>query len=257
MRRAAFSSIRLALVVLVLIVPACRDLPKVDVIRLIDDFARDAGAPDAGGTPTWGVFTPWTCDAFAMAPDGGPVDPGQPSGADGGPPVTCAVGNGEGFGVDRYALVTTFDLAASANTWGVAVATRASSSAVDFTAFKTFQFYGWLYSRTNEIPPGTQLKVELGCPASGVPFAASLFADNVTVAANWGNQVLLSLADFKVPPVQGPPTDGGQDNLSSESTTACLRAVDRISFIVTFNVWPNPIAGSLLLDGIELSTKPK
>jgi hypothetical protein len=254
MRRAASSSIRFAPMLSVLIVPACFSLPKADVsTHVIDDFAEDAGA-DAGLTPTWGAFSPWTCDAFTIrdqdngdaGPDGGPVlDAGQPPGLDGVPPVSCTFGPGN---TGPHELAATFALAASASNLGVAVATHTiPGSAVDFTGFKYLQFSAKLSSamrQTNPLPPGTTLEVELGCPAPGVDFVASDKHAGVTVDAVDPSLVKLNLTvtptDFAVVP-------------SSESIAACLRAVDRIRFIVALPAQASPIAGTLELDDIELT----
>ncbi len=72
MRRAASSPIRFAPLLSVLIVPACFSLPKVDVTRVIDDFAEDAGLAQ----PTWNVFEPWTCGAYVDRESGKRGGPG-------------------------------------------------------------------------------------------------------------------------------------------------------------------------------------
>ena len=272
MQRAALVSIRFAPLLAILLAPACFSLPKADVTRVIDDFAPDAGLVDAsleetGLTPTWDVFGPWVCDAFVIPdlindgtqPDGGSlVDASPPLGANGGPPVTCTVGLGERTSLGAHALVATIDLAASTRTLGVAVTTRTTSGTVDFSAFQTFQFDGWLYSKTDAFQ-GAQLTVELGCPANKeVDFIADQVADSVVGgAAAWGNQARLKLADFGVKLPKGPLPDGGQALPPSEDITQCLRTVDSISFRVAFKPGTNPIAGKLLLDGIEVTTKPK
>jgi hypothetical protein len=258
----------------ILVVSACFSLPKADVTRVIDDFAPDAGLVDAsleatGQTPTWDVFGQWTCDAFVIpdlltgggtGPDGGSaVGIGGPLGPDGGPPVSCAVRPGEDTFIGRHALAASIDLAASSRTLGVAVTTHTVNAMVDLTAFQTFQFDAWLYSPTHALPEGTQLKVELGCPASDtVVYVADQFADTVFVgAAGFGNQVRLPLADFNVTLAKGPPPDGGPAPPSSETITACLRTVDSISFIVSLPPGTSSIAGTLYLDSIEVTTKPK
>ena len=257
----------------VLFVPACFSLPKADVTRVIDDFAPDAGLVDAsleesGLTPTWDVFGQWTCDAFVIpdplnggaGPDGGSLgDASPPLGPDGGPPVICTVGTGENTFIGKHALAATIDLAASTRTLGVAVTTRtAPGTTVDFSAFQTFQFDAWLYSKTNALQ-GALLTVELSCKANkDVDFLADQVAETVVAgAAGWGNQARLKLADFGVKLPNGPLPDGGQSLPQSEDITQCLRAIDGISFRVAFNSGTNPIAGTLLLDSIEVTTKPK
>jgi hypothetical protein len=262
MRRAASPPIRFVPLLSVLFAPACFSLPKADVsTRVIDDFAYDGGL-DAATSLTWGVFEPWTCQAINLAEaDGGSVDSNasSPLGPDGGPPVTCTVGPGQYSDVvDAHALVATFELAGSTRTLGVAVTTHTMSGPVDLSGFQTFQFWAWLRSPTHALPEGTQLEVELGCPTSPtvgptVDFVADQIADTVVPgAAGWGNQVALKLSGFSP---KGPPSDGGPP--LSELATACLRAVDSISFIVTLPPGTNLIAGALYLDGVEVTTKPK
>jgi hypothetical protein len=271
MQPVAPSPIRFGALAVILIVPACFSLPKVDVTRLVDDFAPDAALVDAtleqtGLTPTWDAFGQWTCDAFVIPdainsqaePDGGAaVSPG-PLGPDGGPPVTCAIRAGEPTFIGAHALAANIDLAASTSTLGVAVTTRTVSGTVDLSGFQTFQFDAWLHSESDALQ-GAQLTVELGCPANqSVDFVADQVADTVVPgAAGWGNQVRLKLTDFVVTLPKGPLPDGGQALPPSEDIGQCLRTIDSISFKVAFKPGTNPIAGTLLLDSIEVTTKPK
>jgi hypothetical protein len=272
MQRAALFPIRFALFLSILVVPACLSLPKADVTRVIDDFAPDAGLVDAslaatGLRPTWDVFGQWTCDAFVIpdlingnaGPDGGSaVGTSEPLGPDGGPPVICAVGPGEATFIGGHALAATIDLAASSRTLGVAVTTHAVVDTVDLTGFQTFQFDAWLHSENDSLQ-GALLTVELGCRANkNVDFVADQVADTVMGgAAGFGNQVRLKLADFVVTLPKGPLPDGGQALPQSEDITQCLRTVDSISFRVAFKPGTNTITGKLLLDSIEVTTKPK
>jgi hypothetical protein len=263
MRRAPFCPVLFVPVLSVLFVPACFSLPKADVsTRVIDDFAYDGGL-DAATSLTWGAFAPWTCDAINLAEaDGGSIDTASPLlGPDGGPPVTCTVGPGQHPDlVDAHALLATFALNASTRTLGVAVTTHTMSGAVDLSAFQTLQFYAWLRSPTHPLPEGTQLEVELGCPTNPtmgppVDFVADQIADTVVAgAAGWGNQVGLKLIKF-LPVAKGAPNDGGP--APSEVPSACLRTIGSISFIVILPPATSPIAGTLYLDGIEVTTKPQ
>lgn len=257
MRRAASSPILFVRWLSVLFVPACFNLPKADVsTRVVDDFTYDGGL-DAATSLTWGVFAPWSCEAINIAEaDGGAVDDASPPlGPDGGPPVTCTIAPGEYVGVDAHALAAAFDLAASTRTLGVAISTHTVSGSVDLGGFQTLQFYAWLRSSNHDIPEGTKLKVELGCPAGEtLRFVASQVADSLSAeAVNWGNQVRLKLAAFQVTLVDGP-LDASPP--PSEPISACLRSVDSIRFIVPLQGGTNPIAGTLLLDGIEVTTTP-
>lgn len=253
MWRVAPSSIRFAPVLSILIVPACFSLPMADVsTHVIDDFAEDAGT-----IPTWGAFSPWTCDAFTIrdqnngdtSADGGAVlDAGQPPSVDGGPPVACILGPRDGM---PHALAATFDLAGSMDDLGVAVASQVMVGTVDFTGFKYLQFSAKLSSskQTDKLPSGTTLQVELGCPTvtptDRMDVVASDHNAGVTVdAVGWSlvkRNLTLTPTDFVVVPS------------SAESLAACLRAVDRIRFIVAIPAQPSPIAGVLELDGIELT----
>jgi hypothetical protein len=254
MRHATFSRIRFATLLWVLIDPACFDLPKVDVgARVIDDFAGDAGI----SAPTWAAFGPWRCspivapnpDGDGGGSDGGPaLDGGQPPVQDGDQPGTCTIGPGAGDGVDyTHALAATFNLAAPIGRLGsgVMVATFTSGHAVDLTGFKTLRFNSRLYSTTppaNVVPPGTIVGVELGCVMSTGDFVADRKNAGITVEAPWGDPIKLNLAaDFSLKPASG-------------NITNCLQTVDVIRFIVTLPTGTEPIRGTLLLEGIEVTT---
>ncbi len=241
-RRTTSSSIRFALLSAALLSPACFSLPKADVsTHVIADFEEDAGA---GLLPTWSAFTKWTCSAFAIrdqstgdaGADGGSLtDAGQPPSVDGGPPLACILGPGDG---NPHGLAATFDLAPPSSTLGVAVTTETMSGTVDFTGFKTFQFDARLYPAT-KVPPGTQLEVELGCATNTTDVVASQIAV-ITVGAPIWAPIALPLAGFQVTP-------------SSQSRTSCLSTVDRLSFVVLLPAGADPIAGTLQLDNIELT----
>ncbi len=171
MRRAASSSIRFAPLLSVLLVPACFSLPKADVsTHVIDDFAEDASM---SLVPTWGAFSPWTCDAFTIrdqnnggtGADGGAVlDAGQPPSLDGGPPVSCTLGPG-------MRLVRTDWLPPSISphrpaTWAWQsrpTRSQARSISPDSNTSSSPRRCPRSTRTTNKVPQATTLEVELGC----------------------------------------------------------------------------------------------
>ncbi len=264
MRRAEFSLVRLApVVVAVLIGPSCYSLPKVEVIRVIDDFAEDGGLAQ----PTWNVFEPWTCGLHVdrrQEIDGG-QDASQDGGQDGGPggdieagqAVTCTLGLGTGNDMDTppfpgavtRALVAAFDLTTSSE---VEVSTRTKSGAIsgssdapapsltlNLTGFSQLLFNAKLLPTppgTAPLPPGTELQVELHCSSTD-----DLLVDQdimLTPGASTWKAISLPLSAFIV----------------ASQHEACLATVDSIAFVVVPGAAPagTKVSGTLLLDDIRL-----
>jgi hypothetical protein len=233
--------------VLALAVPACFNPPTVDPgPRVIADFDEDGGLVDGAIEPTWSLFSPWTCSASRMSdqdnvnagPDGGPrgeVDAGQPTGPDGGQPVSCTLGLGD---PDMLGLWATFDAVApgKGQKLVVEVTTQTMSRTVDFSAFQRLLFDARLDPTADPFPMGTELRVELGCATTKyhVDWYVPLFP-------LW-NPFSPLLSAFQ-----------GTNPLMDQS---CLAHVDSIGFAVLFSSPTGtsmiPIAGTLRLDSIEL-----
>ncbi len=247
----------------VLIVPACYSLPKVDVIRLVDDFAADADLQ-----PTWGAFKKWTCSSSV---DGG-IDAGQgglDGGIDAGQAVSCQLTLGPGDTSDDTALglgvtdalIASFSVAAPS---GVEVATGTKSAMsdgatnalppsipVDLTAFSELRFNATLVDTTPgtaSLPIGTGLSVELHCSYSSMnsPVSALLKVDEKIVDLVPGmttfQPIALALSKFA----------------GASQRQTCLANVDSIGFVVTpGNALAGAlIAGTLQLDNIRFDNAP-
>lgn len=260
----------------VLILPACYSLPKVDVIRLVDDFAGDAGL----GAPTWSAFGPWTCDP--LIDRGQASDAGQDAGLDGGDDAgqggigggtevgqaaSCILGPGPGDemddtallpGVVTRALIASFSVSAPS---GVEVATQtksatsdggsdalAPSTPVDLTAFTELRFNARLfYTPPGMLPPGTHLRVELHCSYSSMnsPRSERLVYekfDDVPVGGTLFQPIAFALTKFT----------------GASQPQTCLANVDSIGFIVVPGTAQagTQIAGELLLDNIRFDNAP-
>ncbi len=258
MRPVGIATIRLAQVVALLIVSSCYSLPKVEVIRVIDDFAEDEGLTQ----PTWNVFGPWTCGLHVdqSQPSEGGQDAGQDGGAggdvDAGQAVTCTLGT-ETDDMDppippstvTQALVASFDLMTPSS---VEVVTRTKSGApgasadaivpsmmVNLTGFKQLLFTAQLGSTSSaDLPAGTKLRVYLDCGSENLftEFPLNMFG------ASW---TPLSVRLDALLSVQ---------NLSQNQTQICLATVDSIAFVVVPGAAPagTKVSGTLLLDDIRL-----
>ncbi|HEY6478263.1 MAG TPA: hypothetical protein VI456_16910 [Polyangia bacterium] len=249
----------------VLLVPACYSLPKVDVIRVVDDFA------DGGPDPTWSAFEPWTC--------GLDVDPGQASdagrdggldgGAEAGQAVSCDLTRGPGddmddtplpTGVGTHSLVAIFNLTAPT---GVEVTTRTAMSdggtqtlspsiPVDLTAFSELRFNAKLVDTTPgtaaQLPTGTGLSVELHCSYSSMnsPVSALLTVDekivDLTLGVKTFQPIALAFSKFT----------------GTSQRQTCLANVNSISFHVVLGTAQagTRVAGTLQLDDIRFDNAP-
>jgi hypothetical protein len=259
-RSAEFSTIRLAAVLAVLIGPSCYSLPKVEVIRVIDDFAEDGGLAQ----PTWNVFGPWSCGSHVDRSQ--TSEAGQDASQDGGPrndidageAVTCTLVT-EIDDMDlpippstvTHALVATFDLRTSTDLMpptSVEVVTRtkptsssagdalAPSMTVNLTGFSLLIFNAKLLPITTALPTGTELHVELHCASTKDPLVDQDIVLTPGVV-NW-KTITLPLSAFTV---------GSQRE-------ACLASVESIGFIVVPGSAPagTQVSGTLHLDEIRL-----
>jgi hypothetical protein len=223
---------------LVLLLPACLNVPKLDPPPfVIDDFE------DGDLVPRATAFAPWACQTVSSdSVDGGApaeADAAPAPPVDGGSTASCMR---ELSGGDNSccALVASFNLPAS--TAGrhddARVLTKTAPSPVDFTRFQTFVFSSILESPPGGLPSGTQLFVELGC--SQLPPAGSRSAiQNVTFAVNspWTASRL---------PMSMFTLDGAKMN------EACLLAVDSIRFVVRPALGAQPALGALHIDNVYL-----
>jgi hypothetical protein len=241
-------AIRLATFLGVVTLPACFSLPHIDPgNRVIADFAEE----DAGLSPTWSVFGPWTCRAYVdpSPPTDGGQDGGSRSGdIDAGQAVTCDPQLGPGSADPSVPtggaqhLVASFNIITADQPLDVDVATRTRSGSVNLTAFSQFLFDAKLGSTTPgaaSLPPGTELKVELRC--SGTNPYEPLVNQNFTIspeASSW-KPITLPLNSF-----MGP-----------SQRQSCLAAVDGIGFVVVPGSAQagTQIAGMLQLDNVELN----
>jgi hypothetical protein len=252
MRRLTFSPIRLATILTALTLPTCFSLPHLDPgNRVLDDFNEDAHL-----TPTWSAFSPWVCvpfinrrqegsDAGQDGGLGGEFDAGQLANPDGGQPVSCSVGPGDGDKpANNQALVSTFDIVAPSGSdpFGVAITTTTTSgSVVDLTGFTQLLIDAELYSTTvgqAMLPSGTKLEVELGCSTNVRDTAIDQSVNITTEAVGWPQIPALPLEMFS--------------SIPASPIQTCLATVDSISFKVQLGrATPGtPIGGTLELDNI-------
>jgi hypothetical protein len=251
-RRAGLSTIRWAPVVALLVAPSCYSLPKAEVIRVIDDFAEDAG-------PTWNAFEPWTCGLHvdrSQASDAG-QDGGLSSNIEAGQAVDCTLGIGTDDtdpaippGTITRALVASFDLSTPSS---VEVVTRtnpvasggsgdalAQSMTVNLTGFSQLLFNAKLIPTppgTAPLPPGTELHVELRCSSTKDPLVDQDISALIAGVTSW-KMIALSLSDFTV----------------AAQREACLATVESIAFVVVPGYAPagTKVSGTLQLDNIRL-----
>ena len=252
MRRAWSATIRLAPVVALLIVSSCYSLPKVEVIRVIDDFEEDAGLTQ----PTWNVFGPWTCGPHvdrSQASDGGQdagQDGGLPGNTDGGPDVSCTLAIGSDDmdpSMVTPALVATFDLTTPSD---VEVVTRTKPQAVgdsvdavahpmtvNLTGFSQLIFNARLLPKTVQLPTGTELHVELHCSSTSSPLVDQDISALIPGAPTW-KTITLPFSDFKV----------------AAQREACLATVESVAFVVVPGsaLAGTAVSGTLQLDNIRL-----
>ncbi|HSY40425.1 MAG TPA: hypothetical protein VLA79_12875 [Polyangia bacterium] len=255
MRHAGISTIRLAAAMALLLGPSCYSLPKVEVIRVIDDFAEDGGLTQ----PTWNVFGPWTCGLHVdqSQPSEGGQDAGQDGGAagdvDAGQAVTCSLEIGAGDNTDpppfpgaiTQALVANFDLSTPSS---VEVVTRTktasnaggdalpSSTKVNFTGFSQLLFNALLLPGTTSLPIGTELQVELHCAATPDPLVDQDIT--LTPGAQTWKTISLPFTAFT----------------AAAQRESCLATVESLSFVVVPGSAPagSNVTGTLHLDNIRL-----
>ena len=258
-RRAGISTIRLAAAMALLLGPSCYSLPKVEVIRVIDDFAEDGGLTQ----PTWNVFGPWTCGLHVdqSQPSEEGQDAGQDAGQDGaaaghvdaGQAVTCSLEIGAGDNMDpppfpgaiTQALLANFALSTPSNVEVVTRSKTASSAGgdalppstmVNFTGFSQLLFNAQLLSRTTEPPIGTELQVELHCSATHDP----LVDQDITLTPGAQSWKTISLPFTAFTP--------------AAQRESCLATVESLSFVVVPGSAPagSNVTGTLHLDNIRL-----
>ena len=254
MRGARFLPILSALVLAVLPGASCFSLPKVAVIRVIDDFTADAG-------PTWNAFEPWTCGLHAervQASDGG-QDGGQDAGPDGGlapemdggQAVSCTLATGTDETAPSMitrALVATFDLTTPSN--AVEVVTRTKPQAVgesadavpppttvNLTGFSELSFNARLLPIAAPLPTGTELHVELHCSSTDEPLVEQDISALTAGVVSW-KAITLPFTDFTV----------------TAQRQACLATVQSIAFVVVPGSSPpgTKVSGTLQLENIRL-----
>jgi hypothetical protein len=242
------SAFPLALGVLIL-APACYTLPHIDPgPRWIDEFNADAGM-----TPTWNVFTAWTCGTRQTPPlpqvghdgaanDGGGPDARAPSPAPsdagaadaGSPRMLCQTGDG--------ALVQPFAFADTSNNVEFTAETKTlSGTTVDFTGFHQFVFSANLTTPSTAPLPvvGTVFQVELDCSGNQNESVLTQKVPDFMLNAQGLDPFFLDLAQFHF-------------NVNS-STGSCLSQIDRIRFVVKPGQNDQPeVAGTLSLDNISL-----
>lgn len=250
------SALLLVLGALVL-APACYNLPHIDPgPRWIDQFNSDAGMP----TPTWGAFAEWTCGterAPNPAPggsdgggaDGGPADAAAAqaalaaaavvdAGGDGGLPMACQMGPGDGKG---RGLVQPFAFADSSNDVQFTVTTQATSGPVDFTGFHQFVFSANLTTPSTAPLPAdsTVFQVELNCSKNRGEIVLTQEVNNIKINAQGWHPFRLPLAQFQ--------------SMLMSSNGPCLSQIDGIRFVVIPGMNAQPqVAGTLSLDNISL-----
>jgi hypothetical protein len=178
----------LALMALSLAFHGCFDVRKVPLPRfVIDDFE------DADFRPKPDAFDDWACRAFTTPLDGGAT--GDPDA--GAPGVDCVV---ESVGEHARAMTMRFDLedpADGAQQFGGAVlfTTAAGATKLDLGAFKELVLSAVLESGSRALPPGTQLRVEIGCTLLGRPVTIAMGVPNLAIGSDW-ETFALSLAQF-------------------------------------------------------------
>jgi hypothetical protein len=229
---------RPAAALLVLLLPACLEVQKVDPgPYYIDDFEDGNLDPLANPFGTWGCAP--------VGPDGDGGAPEDPDGgiatppADGGSSVNCQPVVSDG---DRSccSLSATFNLlpGASGHRDQAWVFTNAKRDPVDFTRFQKFWFSSILEA-PDGLPSGTQLFVELGC--SKVQALASPAATSPPVSfvigSGWKSS-FVSLADF--------------NQTGSRTNQDCLVKVDSVRFIVDTGLGAQPAIGTLHIDTVYL-----
>jgi hypothetical protein len=252
-RGAGFWPIRSALLLAILLGPSCFSLPKVGVIRVIDDFTADAG-------PTWNAFGPWTCGPHADRAQ--PSEGGQDAAPDGGlardmdagEAVSCTLAIGTDDtdppippGTVTRALVASFDLTTPSN---VEVVTRtkppavgdsadavAPSTTVNLTGFSELIFNARLLPITASLPTGTELHVELHCSSTDDPLVEKDISALTAGVVSW-KAITLPFSDFTV----------------AAQREACLATVQSIAFVVVPGSSPpgTKVSGTLQLDNIRL-----
>jgi hypothetical protein len=252
-RAAPLTSIAVTLPLARLLGSGCFSLPKVNPgDRILDDFDEDAGLLH----PTWSAFTGWTCGPFVSrsqgardgGEDGGPgdqFDAGPLAGPDGGQPVSCGVGPGNGTSPsNNQALVATFDVVPpiGSDLFAVVVTTTTNpGTVVDLTGFTQMLFDAELYSTTTgqaTLPSGTKLEVELGCSPNRMEMTIDQSVSITIEALHWPPIPPLALQMFVSTPASQIQT--------------CLATVHSVSFKVLLSraVAGSPIAGTLQLDNI-------
>jgi hypothetical protein len=244
----------------VFIVPACFTLPKVDVIRVLDDFAEDGGL----SAPTWGAFGAWSCEVLGQPGDGG-QDAGLDGGSDAGQAASCTLGLGAGAnakldpppfdGAVPQALVAIFNIASPSKvevttpvkpvfSHGAADALSLSTT-VDLTAFSELTFNTTLGP---VIPPDTELHVELRC--SHPSMDGSVINDLLDLLLD--SSVGLKLGSGTFQPIAHPFSEFTLMSGASQRQT-CLASVNSIGFVVVPNNVPagTRIDAMLQLDNIR------
>jgi hypothetical protein len=246
----ASSTLPFALAAALLAGAGCYNLPTVDPgPRWIDQFNRDPRNPGQLGTPSWAVFSPWTCGTSPLdQPDGGQpaVDAGpMDGGIDAGAGAACQAGPGDNadYHDDPSGLMAPFQFADSANNLEFAVSTTTvSGGTVDFTGFKQLVFSAKLKSASpssGTLPATTSFHVELDCTRNSTDPAATQTINNLQIDnPTWQvfrpelNQFIVTL------------TSGNQ---------ACLSIVDGIRFVVVPGDNDQPlVSGTLSLDNVSL-----
>lgn len=240
----------LGLIPIAPVLAACFDLQKVDPgPRVIADFENvendggTDGGTDGGLRAAWSRFGPVKCNTFM----GSDQHLGQDAGAAGTEAdpdgsVTCTAEHpGDN---DNGALQAAFELnepPGSSQQAGAAVVMRATPGiTVDVTGFQQLWFSARLESSPPfQLPPATELDVELGCSNNtGDPLAIQTVGIKLE-AQSW-------------PPIQfQPPLDGFKSRTSHPQD--CLRQVDSIHFTIHPNLaGGTSTGGTLHLDNITL-----
>ncbi len=176
-------------VALSLVVGGCFDVTKVPLPPfVIDDFEDgDDLHPKAKD------FDDWACRAFTTPLDDGVA--GEP--AAGAPGVDCVV---EQVGGQARAMTMRFELDdpmdGTQQFGGAVLATRTSGATkLDLNPFKELVLSAILEAGNPALPPGTQLRAEIGCTLSGKPVTLQRVIPDIAIGADW-KTFKLSLADI-------------------------------------------------------------
>jgi hypothetical protein len=167
---------------------ACFDVTKVSLPPLtIDDFE------DGDDEPSTDRFQRWTCRAFSSPGD----DAGATTEPDGGAPgVACVV---QAVGDHPHAMTVHFAVDDPPDgvrqLGGAELATNTAMTGIDLGRFKQLVLSAILESGTSALPPGTQLRVEIGCALPAMTRTLEQIVPGLVIGSDWAT-FRLDLANF-------------------------------------------------------------